>query len=211
MREWRPWIPGGLLALGCLFSLAVDRQKSMPLVAPLAMIPRVLGGFEGRDVEIGKDEQQAAGMSSYVYRMFQPDSLTNFSVYVGYYDHQTQGKTIHSPKNCLPGAGWEALQATEVLVEVPSGRVPVNRYLLQNGTRRALVYYWYQGRGRVASNEYRVKWELLRDSALHGRSEEALVRIVVFLGTGTDETRALAIANSVASGLIPSVQQVLPT
>ena len=29
--------------------------------------------------------------------------------FVSYYERQTQGKTIHSPRNCLPGAGWEVL------------------------------------------------------------------------------------------------------
>jgi EpsI family protein len=55
----------------------------------------------------------------------------------------------------------------------------VNRYVLKNGAARAVVYYWYQGRGRVVASEYAVKWNLLRDAALAGHTEEALVRVVV--------------------------------
>jgi EpsI family protein len=131
-------------------------------------------------------------------------------VYVGYYDHQTQGKTIHSPKNCLPGSGWEALEAAPVKVTTPAGTVTVNRYLLQNKGQQALVFYWYQGRGRVASSEYQVKWELLRDAALRGRSEEALVRVVVYLNDQVDESRAIEQATKVASDLVPAVFQSLP-
>jgi EpsI family protein len=134
-----------------------------------------------------------------------------FSIYVGYYDHQTQGKTIHSPKNCLPGSGWEALAQAERQVPTPGGRETVNRYLLQNGQERALVFYWYQGRGRVAANEYRVKWELLRDAALTGRSEEALVRIVIRLRPDRNEEQAERLATRVAGELIPSVFAVLPS
>ncbi len=86
-----------------------------------------------------------------------------------------------------------------------------NAVLLQNGKDRALVFYWYQGRGRVEANEYRVKWELLRDSAISGRSEEALVRIVVRLRPDVDESQAAQLATRVAGELIPAVYRVLPT
>jgi EpsI family protein len=131
-------------------------------------------------------------------------------VYVGYYDHQTQGKTIHSPKNCLPGSGWEALEAAPFAVTTASGPVTVNQYLLQNKNQQALVFYWYQGRGRVAASEYQVKWELLRDAALRGRSEEALVRVVVFLNDKVTESQAIDQASRVASDLVPAVFRALP-
>jgi EpsI family protein len=85
--------------------------------------------------------------------------------------------------------------------------VIVNRYLLQNRTQQALVLYWYQGRGRVASNEYRVKWDLLRDAALRRRSDEALVRVVVPVRSGED---AAALAVRVAETLAPAVAEALP-
>ena len=69
--------------------------------------------------------------------------------------------------------------------------VRVNQYLLQRGEDQALVLYWYQGRGRVEANEYRVKWDLLRDAALHRRSDEALVRIIVPIEAGVEELATL--------------------
>ncbi len=128
---------------------------------------------------------------------------------MGYYDRQTQGRTIHSPKNCLPGAGWEALAAGTARVAVAGGTaVVVNRYLIQRAGQEALVLYWYQGRGRVEANEYRVKWDLLRDASLRRRSEEALVRVVVPV-TATDSDAA-RIAVTVAGSLVPAVAQALP-
>jgi EpsI family protein len=210
MGDRQRWVPGVLLSAGCLLTLGINRQRVMPLAAPLSTVPVRLADVDGRDGTISEGERRAAGMTSYLFRVFQPDSSTTFTVYVGYYDHQTQGQTIHSPKNCLPGAGWEALASAVAPIQTGAGLVSVNRYLLQNGNQRALVYYWYQGRGRVAANEYRVKWELLRDAALRGRSEEALVRIVVFLSSTTDEHRASEMAGRVAAELIPAVTGVLP-
>ena len=211
MSDWKVWVPGSLMGVGCLFTLFIDRQQELDLAAPLSTLPAEMVGYRGIDLPISEEEQRVAGMSTYSFRSFVKDSTEGFSVYVGYYDHQTQGKTIHSPKNCLPGSGWEALQQTEQTVATTAGSETVNRYLLQNGQQRALVFYWYQGRGRVAANEYRVKWELLRDAAISGRSEEALVRIVVRLRPTMNEVQAEALARSVARELIPSVYTVLPS
>jgi EpsI family protein len=181
----------------------------MPLTGA---IPVELHGFEGRDLQLSEQEAEVAGVSDYLLRFYSrgQGGTEGFSVYVGYYAAQTNGRTIHSPKNCLPGGGWQALSATSADVDVAGGRrTTVNRYLLQNEGERALVLYWYQGRGRVAHNEYIVKWDLLRDAALSRRSEEALVRIVVPV-VGSDEAAAFDLARSVATELIPAVERALP-
>ena len=133
----------------------------------------------------------------------------SFSVYVGYYDEQRQGKSIHSPKNCLPGDGWEPVEAGVTVISTPAGTITVNRYRVAKPGQQALVYYWYQGRGRVAHDEFRVKFELLRDAALHGRTEEALVRIVVPV-TGTDVGQADQLARKIAPTLVADLDRILP-
>jgi hypothetical protein len=82
------------------------------------------------------------------------------------------------------------------------------------------VYYWYQGRGRIVASEYQVKWNLLRDAALLGHTEEALVRVVSYVNppAGARDSasveRAFADADStgesIASKLIGEVTRVLP-
>ena len=148
-------------------------------------------------------------MSSYILRDYGPAAAPLFSIYVGYYDEQRQGKSIHSPKNCLPGDGWEAVEASAVAVPTAAGTVTVNRYRVAKHNYEALVYYWYQGRGRVAYNEFRVKLDLLRDAALHGRTEEALVRIVVPI-QGNDVATADRLARVLVSPLVADMDRVLP-
>ena len=181
MREdLNRWVPAGILSVGCLLLLSVQRQYTAELRGPLAGIETHFDGFTSADGKIDPEEQRVAGMSHYLYRIFErPATNDAFSVYVGYYEQQTQGRTIHSPKNCLPGAGWDALSSERRTIQTANGPLTVNRYLLANKSARALVYYWYQGRGRTEASEYKVKWNLLRDAALRGRTEEALVRIVV--------------------------------
>jgi len=208
------WAPAALLSVGAVFTVGIQGQRSLELREPLAVgVPEEIQGFVGRDVALSSAEAKAAGVTSYLARTYAaadaaPGALPAFSLYVGYYDRQTQGRTIHSPKNCLPGAGWEALAAGTTRVSVGGADVAVNRYVVQRGTQQALVLYWYQGRGRVEANEYRVKWNLLRDAALRRRSDEALVRVVVPITTS--DSAATNFAAGVAGELLPAVARSLP-
>lgn len=211
--------PIAILGAGVLLVSGVREQYIVPSAAPMAAISSTISGQAGRDMVVPEDERRIAGMTDYMLRSFGPDTAPTFTVYVGYYDRQVQGKTIHSPKNCLPGAGWEVMQSTHVAFPGAAGGT-INRVVLANGGAQALVYYWYQGRGRVESSEYRVKWDLLRDAARYGRTEEALVRIVVPITTKTGEdpnsaaVMDLASADKVATGvateLLPAVNRVMP-
>jgi len=209
-RKPRAWVPAILLAGGCLLVALVQRQQAVPLAGSLSQLPREMLGFKSTDIPVSPEEQRIAGMSSFVLRVFSDSSArAAFSVYVGYYEAQSQGKSIHSPKNCLPGAGWEPLSSGQTTVPTPRGAFRVNRYVLANGSRTAVVYYWYQGRGRIQASEYAVKWDLLRDKAVRGRSEEALVRIVVPY-TGGRLAAADSLALQIGAGLVGEVQRQLP-
>ena len=219
MREARLFAPAAIMTAGCLLLLGVRRQHHVSLVDPLRAMPVALAGTDGRDKDMSDEEQRATAVSDYVFRTFGPDSAAEFSLYVGYYQKQATSRSIHSPRNCLPGVGWQTVQSGKAAVTVNGDTVTVNRYILANGPSQALVYYWYQGRGRVAHNEYTVKWDLLRDAVAHGRSEEALVRVVVPIrrapGYTTEAWRrridaAETVARAAATEMIPRLQSALP-
>jgi EpsI family protein len=219
MPEFRRLLPAVLMAIGIALVQSAERQQVVQLPRPLRTMPLELTGVRGDERVVSEQEREVAGVSDYVFRIFRKDSVNAFSVYVGYYESQATGKTIHSPRNCLPGAGWQTVEAGTRELAMGQSPVKVNRYILANGSAQALVYYWYQGRGRVAHSEYAVKWDLLRDAATIGRTEEALVRIMVPIqpsraSTGEDWRRrvaeAEALATTVATELLPHVAAVLP-
>ena len=219
MSDVLRYAPAALLGVGCLLISGIREQERVPPRAPMATVQLSTPGYQVRDIVVPEKERKIAGMSDYVMRAFNRDSLDpGFSVYLGYYDYQVQGKTIHSPKNCLPGAGWEQLSSRVDQVAIGDRTYPVNRFLLANKGAQALVYYWYQGRGRVEASEYVVKWNLLRDAAVHGRTEEALVRVVVPVDPRRLRARdakgayaqADSLVNALAVQLIPRVDRLLP-
>ncbi len=215
------YIPGGLFVLGALLVLSSRSQTAVPLNGSLATVLPEVAGYRTMNQTIAPDELKIVGASSYVARAyFNPDSSVAFTTYVAYYDRQTQGKTMHSPRNCLPGAGWEILTSARDSISSGGTKHEVNRYLLKKDANQAVVFYWYQGRGRIVASEYEVKWNLLLDAAFRGHTEEALVRIVVYVPgaqRSTRETLNLAYAQAEKLGfqigerLLTDVSRVLPS
>jgi EpsI family protein len=214
MRETglRAYMPGLVLLAGCVLLFQGTReQAAVPLAGPLDRVMAQVDGYRIQDQKVSDEERKVAGMSDYVARVYWRDTTVAFTTYVGYYDRQTQGKTIHSPRNCLPGAGWEVLDSDMATVNSATGPHVVNRYLLKNGAQHAVVYYWYQGRGRVVANEYAVKLNLLRDAALEGHTEEALVRIVLPVDAApAAQARADELGLRMAARLMDEVDTALP-
>lgn len=220
MHKFRPYVPASILVIGYGLLWYARAQAAVPLARPLSGILGDLQGYEAREQQLDDDERRVAGMTDYIARAYIRDDAIAFTTLVSYYDRQTRGKTIHSPRNCLPGAGWEVMRAGTRTVSVDGVPHTLNRYVLRKGRSTALAYYWYQGRGHVTANEYEVKWNLLRDAALLGHTEEALVRVVVPVaaqsglpGRRNDAAgleNADAMAQDVAVHLISDVNEVLP-
>ena len=74
----------------------------------------------------------------------------------------------------------------------PYGRFFVNRAVIQKGTSRQLVYYWFEQRGKRMTNDYLAKASVVWDSLTRGRSDGALVRFVTPLAPGETEAGAEA-------------------
>jgi EpsI family protein len=212
MPSWREWVPAVILGTGALLGVSVRETQEMALRAPLATVPDTLLDHPSVALRLSDEELRVNGASDYLLRAY-VDSAgeEKFGLYVGYYASQSQGKTIHSPKNCLPGGGWEPV--SHAIVDVPTeGRpVPVNRYVIAREGAQAIVYYWYQGRNRVAADEYGVKWDLLRDAALKSRSEEALVRLVLPISDAQSAEAADTLARAAIRSVVPALFEALPS
>jgi len=216
----RPYVPLMILLAGCMLTWRARSQEAIPLAGPLSSVLADMPGYSITNNTLSADERGVAGMSDYVARSYSRGGAVAFTTLVSYYARQTQGKTIHSPRNCLPGAGWEIVDGGATVIHVDGAALPVNRFVLRSGAATAVAYYWYQGRGRVTANEYAVKWNLLRDAAVLGHSEEALVRIVLPVSSSqraptANEPQVLqrtdSTARAIAARLVREVNAVLPS
>src|SRR5690242_366477 len=106
----RAYLPAVILAIGCVLASTVHRQRRAELRAPLAALPREIDGARGVDVPMDSAELAVGGMDATLMRRYGTDADA-FGLYVGYSEAQSGGHSIHSPRNCLPGGGWEALRS----------------------------------------------------------------------------------------------------
>ena len=194
-----------LMATGLITS---PRAEVMVERSPLATLPMHFDGWEGRDAgSFGDDVVSQLGVDEYVNRVY-VGAGTMASLYVGYYTSQRQGDTIHSPQNCLPGAGWYPISSDTVSISTGSAMVRVNRYAIQKGADRQIALYWYQGRGRVVANEYANKALLMWDAARLHRTNAGLVRILTPVNGTVDG--ASAAAHQFATAVLPRLTEHLP-
>lgn len=214
--------PASVLLLGMVGAAWIQPSERMQLQKPLSEFPASLEGYAvERRLEIPEGQLRVLRPDDYlVWRYGGADGDggegagfaegDGFELFVGWFGKQLEGATIHSPRNCLPGGGWEPVEHRRVTLETERYRGTVNRYVIQSRTgQRALVYYWYQGRGRVEANEYLVKWELLRDALVKRRTDEALVRLV-FPMAGDEGTASDAGVPSVVGSVADALAGHLP-
>ena len=199
-----------VLFLGTRAALAA-LSTSEPVLPthPLSSLPMTLGQWTGaREPDFDAETLSVLGVDDYLTRVYRrgPDAA---GLYVGYYASQKRGGTIHSPLNCLPAAGWQPLSHSQVQLRVTDGlAINANRYLIQRGLDKELVFYWFQSHGRTVASEYWTKAYLIFDGLTLHRTDGALVRVVV--GPFTQETTAERTAIDFIDTLAPRLTRQLP-
>jgi EpsI family protein len=155
------------------------RPQELPPRHSLATLPLSIGGWEGRDAgEISDQIVSALGVDDYASRFYAGPDGNALSLYIGYYKSQRQGAAIHSPLNCLPGAGWNPVKHEYLEISIGNTKIRVNRIVVLKGLVKQVVLYWYQSHARVVASEYKAKMYSVLDALRTGRTDAALVRIV---------------------------------
>jgi EpsI family protein len=131
---------------------------------------------------------------------------------VAFFKTQRTGKTPHSPKNCLPGSGWEREREDYLDVAIPGMAEPiqVNRYIVSKGSEKSLVLYWYQTQKRVIANEYKAKLLTVEDAIRYNRTDTALVRVVVPV-RGSNDAEAQQEAVEFVQAFFNPLRKYLPS
>jgi len=111
------------------------------------------------------------------------------NLFVAYFKSLQNTYGPHSPKICLPGAGW-LVSSSKVANMAVAGRrelIPVNQFTMEQGSQHILVLYWYQNDRDVWAEEFQAKLRLLPDLIRYRRSDVSLVRFVMPIGDSTPD------------------------
>jgi len=165
-----------------------------------------------QDLPIDAETQKVLGATDLMDRVY-ADPLTNgrADLFIGFFANQRKGGAIHSPKNCLPGAGWEPVKNEIIPITIAQNgeTVRVNEYLIQNGLQEQMVIYWYQSQGETIASEYSAKFRLIWNAIRKNRTDGALVRVITPVRNG-DERGALDQAISFIQASFVPLADYLP-
>ncbi|MGH9728522.1 MAG: exosortase C-terminal domain/associated protein EpsI [Candidatus Acidiferrales bacterium] len=192
---------------------AMSHGEAVVAHQPLHDLSYTIGDWKGQEQPLEQRIVQAVSVSDYTNRLYMNPSgpAAAVQLYVGYYSSQRTGDTIHSPKNCLPGAGWDPIRSDYTTITLDDGRqIVVNEYVIANGLDKQLVFYWYQGRGRVIASEYWGKFWMITDAITRNRTDGALVRLITPIARTGDFSQAHARLVKFTQGMFPGLNKLIP-
>lgn len=194
-------------------ALAPERASAAAPREPLALFPETLpGGWVGRpEGALDPAVERVLAADDYLSMTYaNPATAATVNLFIAYYRDQTDGTGIHSPEVCLPGGGWEVSQWDQIRLDLPAGEVETNRAIIQMGTVRQLVYFWFDLRGRRIASDYEAKFANVLDSAIKGRSDGALVRLITPLAPGEPVEAADARLRALAAKVVEETPRFVP-
>jgi EpsI family protein len=212
MKSSRFWMVVALLAGTALLLHAHGDTDLIPASEPLSQVPGTIDGWLGTDVGIDPETRDVLGAGDFLSRIYTEDGAVQpIGLFIGYFPTQRTGVTIHSPKNCLPGAGWAFESSRYVNLTDADGKAhQVGEYIIGNGENRQFVIYWYQAHGRSVANEYMAKIYLVTDAIRLHRTDGALVRVITPIGSGENRLAAKTRAEGFTAQLIPTLPRFIP-
>jgi len=188
---------GLMVATAAVWVAAPEREQATVQRDSLVLFPPKIGSWRaGVQQQLTPEIEAVLGADDYLSVGFRSDEFgAPVSLFIAYYDKQTEGAGIHSPEVCIPAGGWEMskIQRREIPLTNAAARaetpvVPVNRAVIQKGLNKQVVYYWFEARGRMVTNDYIAKGLTLLDGVTKGRTDGALVRLLT--PVRPDETEA---------------------
>jgi EpsI family protein len=179
---------------------------------PLGSFPQTLGSWTGRDIPMDREVLDVLGPGDFLLRDYNNRAHSaSIGLFIAYFPSQRAGDTIHSPKHCLPGAGWAPVRADRIKIDVPGiGSIPANRYLISKGEDRQLVLYWYWAHGRAVASEYAAKFYLVTDSIRMHRSDGSLIRVTMGLAPDQNIESVQKVMVAFAGNVVSQIDNYIP-
>jgi len=212
VKNLRFWTVVLLLAATVLLLRSRRDSDVIPKSESLALVPSDIAGWTGSDLAINQETRAVLGDGDFLSRMYtRPAQSLPIGLFIAYFPTQRTGVTIHSPKNCLPGAGWAFESSQYVHLKDADGKShQVGEYIIGNGETKEFVIYWYQAHGRSAANEYMAKFYLVADAMRLDRTDGALVRVMTPIDPSQPTTAAKDRVEAFTAQLMPMLPQFIP-
>jgi EpsI family protein len=216
----------GVLVLQSVIYYGFAQHEVIPQTPPWSDFPTQVGRWTLAN-ELPPDEASMAILQpdDYLSRLYVADdgnaaeagrkhsaNASRVELFVAYFKTQRTGHAPHSPKACLPGAGWKPVSSAVIPISVPSSGVTINanQYIVRRDGDEMAVFYWYQNSHHTIANEYMFQVYAIPELLSHGRTDVAIIRVITPMLNGSlDNARNTAV--DFIHQIFPEVKSHIPS
>ncbi|MEK6398683.1 MAG: exosortase C-terminal domain/associated protein EpsI [Terriglobus sp.] len=203
-----------LSATATVLHVRAASMEAVPKSQSLDTFPQRIGTLNGHDQVITQDVRNVLGDGQFLSRSYTdetPAGRAPIDLLIAYYPSQRSGQSIHSPQNCLPGAGW-SFENHAVVTFSDAAQQPHNvaEYLIRNGSTQMEVLYWYRSRGQDIASDYKAKWHLMMQAIRDSRTDGSLIRVMTPIADGETQQQARSRVIGFAQALDAKLNTFLP-
>ncbi len=206
--------------VACLFLLCAGgfavfsisgRSEIIPERTSFVEFPARIGQWQGHVSSLDIETERGLGLDDYILSDYSRSDGKLVNLYAAYYASQRKGVSPHSPIVCIPGGGWAITDLEQMNYLNLGEERPLNRVIIQKGSVKELVYYWFDERGRKIANEFWAKFYLLADAIAKNRTDGALVRLTTQVLPGETERDADQRLQTFMQDAVPRLSAFLPS
>lgn len=203
-------IATAVILVGGAFGNYLRYHEQVPETQPsLDAIPLRAGAYNGEERRFADYNYEVLQADTTTLRRYVGPGGEVYWLFVAYFSSQKYGSQMHSPKHCLPGGGWLIENIDEVDMITPDGTRRVNRLTVSHGKQQQAMFYWYQTRSGAITDEFQLKWSLVKSSLLFRPTDAAFIRLTLPLIGGDMETATVK-ATEFFNTFHESLQRALP-
>jgi EpsI family protein len=208
IKPWRFYLLFILLGIAA-FYVYTRSEADIPINTPLDSFPQRAGDWSMTG-QARFDERVLAVLlpTDYLSRSYVDSAGDKLSLYIGFHNGGPKSGPIHSPKQCLPGSGWNRLKQEIRSVRVGGEDIPYVSAIYQKDSEKQLFLYWFQVRDQILTNEYALKLAMIKNSVLSNRRDSAFIRLSAMATEG--EEKATEIGEKFIRDFFPAIRQALP-
>lgn len=167
-----------------------SHSKDVRLTQPLTTFPVQIGVWAGSEGHFDNRVYDILKADDTLLRTYTDPSHQQLELFVSFYRNQREGRQIHSPKNCMPGAGWMIRQSTPETLKISSDNTEsfnATKLLLQKGNEKMAMLYWFRSGGKYVASELLQRFHLVLDSIFRQRTDGAFIRLTTRIPVGREE------------------------
>jgi len=208
IKVWRFYLLFVILGLTALL-VHTRSEVAVPINKPLNQLPLRAGDWVmNNEAHFSEQVLEVLKPTDYLSRNYTDSKGDQLALYLGFHDGGPKSGPIHSPKQCLPGSGWNRLHEEVRSVEIDGHKIPFVSAVYQKDQQKQLFLYWFQVRDEVLTNEYALKLAMIKNSLLVNRRDSAFIRLSLMVTK--DESLALETGEQFMRDFIPLINTILP-